>query len=106
MTTITPQLEALIEEIRNEPYSLLFNNCFAKSFEFKRRCKELGIVARVVVCLGLVKAKWFGHWVTILVPHSYGEVERERIELGQPPGTPGLWETVGDDIEPVIAIWI
>jgi hypothetical protein len=99
-------LEALIKEIREEPFHLLSNNCFHKSFRFKRRCRELGITARVVVCLGLNRAKWFGHWVTIPVLHAWGEVKRERIELGQPPGTPGPWETVGDDVEPLIAMWL
>lgn len=101
------KLEKLIREITEEPFHLFSNNCFHKSFRFKHKCRELGIMARVViVCLGLNRARWFGRWVTIPVPHAWGEVEGKRIELGRPPGTPGLWETVGENVKPVIAIWI
>ncbi len=106
MITKKTKLNKLIEKIREESYHLLTNNCFGKSFKFKRKCHELGVEVRIVICIGLVKAKWFGHWVTILVPHGWADMNGIRIELGRQLGTPGLWETIGEEIKPIVAIWI
>ena len=83
--------EVLAEQLRQEPYVLFSNDWVSKSFRLKRRCKELGIDARVVVCIGISKAKWFGFWLTIPVIHGWGEVEGKRIETSRPLGSSGIW---------------
>ena len=98
--------EELAEQLRQEPYVLFRNDCVSKSFRLKRRCKELGIDARVVVCIGISKAKWFGFWLTIPVIHGWGEVEGKRIETSRPLGSSGIWSIVPMYIKPIISIWI
>jgi hypothetical protein len=100
------RVERIAEELRQEPYVLFRYDCVWKSIEFKRRCRAVGIPARVVLCIGRVRAKWFGHWLTILVIHGWGEVEGRRIEVSRPLGTSGIWGMVPVSVEPVVGIWI
>jgi hypothetical protein len=96
--------EELAEPLRREPYNLLTNDCITKSVRLKRECRSEGIQAKVVVCLGLARAKWFGRWLTIPVFHGWGEVERKRIETSRPLGTSGLWGIFPAKIRPLICL--
>ena len=96
--------EEIAEALRQEPYSLLRNDCIIKSVRFKRMCKSEGIAARVVVCFGLSRARLFGHWMVISVIHGWGEVESRRIETSRPLGSSGLWGIVPANIRPIITI--
>ena len=58
--------ESIAEKLRREPYSLLKNDCISKSVRLKKECRAVGIPARIVVCIGLAKARWFGRWLTLL----------------------------------------
>jgi hypothetical protein len=96
--------EGIAEKLRHEPYRLLKNDCITKSVRLKKECQAAGIPARVVVCLGLARARWFGRWLTIPVVHGWCEVEGHRIETSRPLGSSGLWGIVPVNIEPVIAL--
>jgi len=96
--------EDIAELLRREPYNLLKNDCITKSVRFKRMCKSQGISARVVVCIGLARAKWFGHWLVLPVVHGWGEVASNRIETSRPLGSSGLWSIVPANIYPLIMI--
>ena len=98
--------EELAERLRQERYVLFRNDCVSKSLRLKRQCKDLGIDASVVVCIGISKAKWFGLWLTIPVIHGWGEVEGKRIETSRPLGSKGIWSIVPVTIKPVVSIWI
>ncbi|OGO31308.1 MAG: hypothetical protein A2Z29_08910 [Chloroflexi bacterium RBG_16_56_11] len=90
--------------LRQEPYRLLNNDCITKSVRLKRECRALGIPVKVVVCIGLARARWFGRWLTIPVIHGWGEVGGHRIETSRPLGSSGIWGIVPVDIRPVISI--
>jgi hypothetical protein len=96
--------ESIAEKLRQEPYSLLRNDCITKSVRLKKACQAVGIPVRVVICVGLARARWFGHWLTIPVIHGWGEVEGKRIETSRPLGSSGLWGIVPVNIKPVVAI--
>lgn len=97
--------EMIAEKLRQVPYNLFTNDCIIKSLRFKSECKAAGIPARVVVCIGLGRARWFGRWFTIPVIHGWGEVEGKRIETSRPLGSSVIWGIVPMNIKPVIAIW-
>lgn len=99
-------VDEIAEKLRREPYVLFKHDCLTKSFRLKKECSALGIQVRVVVCIGLAKAKWFGHWFTIPVTHGWGEVEGKRIEVSRPLGTSGIWDIIPVNIKPIISIWI
>ncbi len=93
--------EHIAERLRREPYDLFRNDCISKSVRLKRECRAMGIDARVVICLGLARAKWFGRWTRILVVHSWGEVEKKRLETSRPLGSSGIWSIVPMNIRPI-----
>ncbi|MFH1169137.1 MAG: hypothetical protein V1691_00445 [Chloroflexota bacterium] len=95
----------IAERLRQEPYRLLNNDCLTKSARFKRACRELGIPARAVACIGLARARLFGRWLTLPVIHGWGEVDGQRIETSRPLGSSGLWGIVPMNIRPLVAIW-
>lgn len=97
--------EEIAEKIRQEPYILFRHDCITKSIKLKKECKAVGIPARVVVCIGLARARWFGCWLTIPAIHGWGEVEGKRIETSRPLGSSGIWGIVPMNIKPVIALW-
>ena len=96
--------EKIAEELRQKLYVLFKNDCITKSRRLKKACRTLDIKAKVVVCIGLGKARWFGHWLTIPVVHGWGEVEGKRIEISRPLGSSGIWGIVPVDIKPLLAI--
>jgi hypothetical protein len=96
--------DSIAEKLRQEPYHLFRNDCITKSLRLKKVCQAMGIPARVVVCLGLARARWFGRWLTIPVIHGWGEVEGRRIETSRPLGSSGIWDIIPVNIRPVIAI--
>ena len=107
MDTVMSNIEKadnIAEKLRQEPYHLLNNDCITKSLRLKKECKAMGIPASVVVCIGLVRARWFGRWLTIPLIHGWGEVEGKRIETSRPLGNSTIWGIVPMNIKPVIAI--
>jgi hypothetical protein len=96
--------EEIAFKLRQEPYHLLSNDCITKSVRLKKQCRSLGIAVKVVVCIGLARACWFGRWLTIPVIHGWGEVEGKRIETSRPLGASGVWGIIPVNIRPVIAL--
>jgi len=99
------RVEKLAEKLRHEPYKLLTNDCFMKSMKLKRQCQELGIPARIIACIGIVRAQVFRlWWMTIPVIHGWVEVDGQRIEVSRPHGVPGTWGIIPGNIRPLIKL--
>ncbi len=100
------ELDLKVEEIagnlRQEPYSLLRNDCIIKSVRFARECRQSGIPAKVVLCIGLVKAKILTWWLVLPVIHAWGEVNDRRIEVSRPLGASGMLGIVPRNIRPIV----
>ena len=101
---IPGQVEEIAERLRQEPYFLFRNDCITKSRRLKKACLNLGIPARLVVCVGYSQARLFGRSVTVPVIHGWGEVEGQRIETSRPLGHSGFIGIVPVDIKPLIAV--
>lgn len=102
------KLDRIAEELRQEPYHLLGfrkSNCIAKSFRFKKLCRQEGIDARAVVCIGITRARPLGFWLKMLTIHAWGEVDGKRVEVAMPLGKVGIWGVVDVNIKPVVAMW-
>jgi len=46
-------IDALVDELQRTNYNVLLNNCFHKSFEFRKRCRRAGVPARVLIGMGV-----------------------------------------------------
>ncbi len=102
-------VDVIAERLRQEPYHLLGfkkSNCIAKSFRFKKECKRINVEARVVICIGLARAKPLGFWMKMLTIHAWGEVDGRRVETAMPLGKVGIWGIIDINIKPVVAIWL
>lgn len=102
------KVDRIAERIRQEPFRILSLRtcCLTKSFKFRRLCLEAGIEARMVLCVGWVRAKHLGFWMKIPRIHAWGEVNGKRIEISAPLDTVRPLGYLDVDIKPVIAIWI
>ncbi len=97
-------IEQFTDALRREPYSLLTNDCITKSARLKRIYRSNGVAAKVVICIGMARARWFGRRLTIPVIHGWTEVEGRRIETSRPLGTSGIWDIVPVNVRPVIKV--
>ena len=95
----------LANNIRVEPYHILWNNCLVKSFRFKRECGRRGIEARAVISFGFTRV---ARRVCLTIPiiHAWGEVDGRRIEVTRPLKEPSLWGTLDSAVRPLVGIWI
>lgn len=98
------KVEELAEKVRQRPYKLLSNDCIIKSIRVKRECRELGIKVKVVACIGISCASWFGKKLMIPVIHGWVEYKGKRIETSRPLGASGIWGIVPVNIKPLISI--
>ena len=101
------KVDKIAEKLQQEPFHLLpfRSNCFGKSFRFKRECRQIGVEARVVICIGLTRAKPLGFWIKMLTIHAWGEVDGKRIETAMPLGSTCIWGIVDINTKPLIALW-
>jgi hypothetical protein len=103
------RIDEIAERLRKEPHHILGfrkSNCIAKSFRFKKECKEIGVDARVVICIGLIRFRPLRFWFTLPVIHGWGEVGGKRIELGRPLEVVDKSGFRGSNVKPLVAIWI
>jgi len=98
-------VEHLAEELRQEPFIMLKTNCITKSLRLKKQLKALGIPARILLCLGTARVKWFSHWIIIPSIHAYCDVENTRIETSRSPEAYDVWRIAPANIKPIIGVW-
>ena len=81
-------VDDLAATIRRRPYFVLRDNCLTKSVEFARRCSDMGLEAKVVVCLALShKRVPLTHlMVPVVHPHFYAEVLGRQYEVSHESG--------------------
>lgn len=46
-------IDTLVDKLQREPYNAILNNCFHKSFRFRKQCRRAGIKARVLIGAGI-----------------------------------------------------
>lgn len=100
------EVQQIAEKIRYEPYRLLTNNCYHKSWKFLKEASIRGITAKMCPVIGLGRARlpFLGWRVKIPVLHSWVEVEGKRIEVSHPLGEKSIWEIAPVDVKPILTI--
>jgi hypothetical protein len=100
------EIEIIAENLRQEHYVLFQNDCITKSHRLKKQCKMVGIDARVVICIGIARARWFNRWLTVPVIHGWAEIDGKRVETSRRLGSSGIWDIVPMYIKPVFCLRI
>ncbi len=100
--------KAIAEELRKEPWRIfpMRNNCFGKSLRLRKECRRIGIGAKVVFSLGIIRNDRVPFISSVLMPHTWAEIDGQRIELARPLDGKNTWNTLDINIKPVIAIWM
>mgnify|MGYP001574488410 CR=1 FL=1 len=67
-------LKAWIDSVYHEPFNLFTNNCWHKSRKIIRKARELGLEAKLVVCIVFFRVK-FLHNLPVVSLHFYSVIE-------------------------------
>jgi len=78
------ELSAFIDEVYEEPYSLIFNNCIDKSLRIMAKAESLGMKADFIGCIAILKAKRW-HNILIVSPHFYSEIDGKKVDVALDP---------------------
>ena len=78
------ELSEFINTVYREPYSLIANNCIHKSLRIRKRARELGRRADIVVCISVVPIKKW-HIITFN-PHMYLRIDGNKVDVSLDPG--------------------
>ena len=76
-------LKQYIDQVYHEPYHLIWNHCLNKSWRIYKKAEELGIEARLIICIAK-NPKWW--WMfTVIIPHCYVLVNKEKVDVALSP---------------------
>lgn len=84
------ELEEFIEQVHNEPYDVLANNCIIKHARIVEKAKELGYDASFMTCLSITPVRMAGG-LPIIGPHFYAEVDGELVDVTFEPCLEQVW---------------
>ena len=78
------ELEKYIEEIHNEPYGILSNNCLHKHIRIVRKARELGHDASLMTCLSVTPIRPIAG-VPLIGPHFYAKIDGKMVDVSMEP---------------------
>ena len=78
------ELEEYIEEIHQEPYSILGNNCIDKHLKIVKKARELGHQADMIGCISVIPIAPAGGF-PLVGPHFYAEVDGQMVDVTMQP---------------------
>lgn len=79
------ELEQFIEEVHNEPYNLLVNNCIHKHIRIVRKARNLGHDASLMGCIPILPIKPVAGIPLVGRPHFYAEVDGKTVDVSMEP---------------------
>lgn len=78
------ELEKFIEEVHNEPFNILSNNCIHKHTRIVRKAKELGHDASLMGCISVIPIKPVAG-MPLIGPHFYAKVDDKTVDVSMQP---------------------
>lgn len=74
------ELESFIDEVHNERYNFLTNNCVHKHTRIVKKARELGHDASLIGCIGM---KPVG--LRLMGPHVCAEIDNQLVDVSMEP---------------------
>lgn len=74
------ELQRFIEEVHNEPYNLLTNDCKIKHSRIVRKAQELGHDASMMGCISVIPVKVL-KGLPLILPHAYAKVDGKTVDV-------------------------
>ena len=88
---IVDELEKYIEDIHNEPFNILSNNCIHKHTRIVRKARELGHDASMMGCISVIPIRPAAG-IPLIGPHFYAKVDGKTVDVSM---QPSLEESIG-----------
>lgn len=86
------ELEKFIEEVHNEPFNILSNNCIHKHTRIVRKARELGHDASIMGCISVIPIKPAAG-VPLIGPHFYAKIDGKTVDVSmQPSLEESMWK--------------
>lgn len=77
-------LEQFIEDVHNEPFNILSNNCVHKHIRIVNKARELGHEASLMGSISVIPVKPMAG-VPLISPHFYAKVDGKTIDVSMEP---------------------
>ena len=78
------ELQKFIEEVHNEPFNILSNNCLHKHARIVRKARELGHDASLMGCISIIPLRLVAG-VPLIGPHIYAKVDDKVVDVSMEP---------------------
>ena len=78
------ELQKFIEEVHNEPFNILSNNCIHKHARIVRKARELGHDASLMGCISIIPLRPVAG-VPLIGPHIYAKVDDKVVDVSMEP---------------------
>ncbi len=86
------ELEKYIEEVHNEPFNILSNNCIHKHARIVNKARELGHDASLMGCISVIPIRPAAG-IPLISPHFYAVVDDKTVDVSlQPDLERALWQ--------------
>lgn len=86
------ELQKFIDEVHNEPYHILSNNCIHKHTRIVRKARELGHDASLIGCISVIPIKPVAG-IPLISPHFYAKVDGKTVDVSMEPDLEKvMWE--------------
>jgi len=73
-------LAAFVDQVYEEPYSLVFNNCIDKTLRIMAEAEKRGVKSDFIGCIAVYRFKRY-HNAPIVSPHFYAEIEGGKLDV-------------------------
>lgn len=85
------ELEEFIEEVHNEPFNILSNNCIHKHTRIVNKARELGHDASLMGCISVIPIRPAAG-IPLISPHFYAVIDDKTVDVSlQPDLERGIW---------------
>lgn len=78
------ELGKYIDEVHNEPFNILSNNCIHKHTRIVRKARELGHEASMMGCISIIPLRPVAGF-PLIGPHFYAEVDGKEVDVSMEP---------------------
>ncbi|GAI65937.1 unnamed protein product [marine sediment metagenome] len=78
------ELEKFIQDVHNEPFNFLSNNCVHKHARIVRKARELGHDASLMGCISVIPIRPLAG-VPFIGPHIYAKVDDKVVDVSMEP---------------------
>lgn len=78
------ELKEFIEEVHEEPFNILSNNCIHKHIRIINKARDLGHDASLIGCISIIPIRPIAGFL-LIGPHFYAEIDGKTVDVSMQP---------------------